>query len=120
MEDVQVDNLAGSVLVNSPLELRIDYESCLNEKKFASGRRFSFDYDGCKIGFTAKQIKALKFVAKGYSNQKIAHCLGMKESSIKLLIYRIMKYLEKELSENVDRFYLVIIAQQLELDNYKN
>ncbi len=118
MEDSQIDNLTGGVLVSSPLEFRIDYENYLNKRKLTSGRRFLFDYDEHTIGFTIKQISVLKLVAKGYSNLKIAQCLGMKEPAIKLLIYRMIKYLEETLHENVDRFYLVIIAQQLELDEH--
>lgn len=57
----------------------------------------------------------MEFVAKGYSNIKIAKELGVTESSIKLFIYRLMRKLEKRLSETIDRFYLVIIAQRLGL-----
>ena len=64
----------------------------------------------------------MEFVARGYSNIKIAKELGVTESSIKLFVYRLMRKLEKRLSETVDRFYLIIIAQRVGLikdDNYR-
>ena len=121
MEDSHIENITnGIAIASSPLEFRIDYENYLNQRKLTSGRRFLFDYNESTIGFTLKQIKVLKLVSKGYANAKIAQCLGVRESAVKLLIYRMMKYLEEELSEDVDRFYLVIIAQQLGLEDYES
>lgn len=112
------DSSLGDLQIVTPLELRLDYDNYLNERKLAVGQKILFYYDGIKIGLTQKQINVLKLVAKGYSNMKIARCMAVREDSVKLLIYRLMKYLEEVLEENVDRFYLVVIAQQLELDEY--
>ena len=114
MKDSSLENLQ----VIAPLELRLDYDNYLTERKLAVGQKILFYYNGIKIGLTQKQINVLKFVAKGYSNIKIAHCMAVRETSMKLLIYRLMKYLEEALEESVDRFYLVVIAQQLGLDEY--
>ncbi|OGI06431.1 MAG: hypothetical protein A3I68_01380 [Candidatus Melainabacteria bacterium RIFCSPLOWO2_02_FULL_35_15] len=114
MKDSSLEDLQ----IVAPLELRLDYDNYLNERKLAVGQKILFYYGGIKIGLTQKQINVLKLVAKGYSNMKIARCMAVREDSVKLLIYRLMKYLEEVLEENVDRFYLVVIAQQLELDEY--
>ena len=107
-----------SLQIIAPLELKLDYDNYLTERKLAVGQKILFYYSGIKIGLTQKQINVLKLVAKGYSNMKIAQCMIVREDSIKLLIYRLMKYLEEILEESVDRFYLVVIAQQLGLDEY--
>ena len=114
MEDSSVESLQ----VMAPLELRLDYDNYLTERKLAVGQKILFYYSGIKIGLTQKQINVLKLVSKGYSNMKIAQCMAVREDSIKLLIYRLMKYMEEVLEESVDRFYLVVIAQQLGLDEY--
>lgn len=118
MEDSSLETLLSGTQLGSPLELKLDYDNFLNERKLAAGQKILFYYEGIKIGLTQKQIDVLKLVAQGYSNMKIAQFLRVREDSIKLLIYRLMKYLEKVLEENVDRFYLVVIAQQLALDEY--
>ncbi len=118
MEDSLLDDSLNGVQLSSPFEFQLDYDNYLNEKRLASGRRISFNYNGNKIALTQKQINVLKLVAKGFSNAKIAQCLSVREQAIKLLIYRLIKYMEKVLYESVDRFYLIIIAQQLGLDNY--
>ena len=115
-----IESSSIGVHLSSPLEFKIDYDNYLSEKRLTSNQRILFNYNECKIGLTPKQIKVLKLVAKGFSNLKIAQCLGAKESSVKILIYRLMKFLEKMLNESVDRFYLVIIAQQLGLDEYSS
>ena len=118
MKDSSTENLLNGMQLSSPLEFRLDYDNYLSERRLALGQKILFYYNGIRIGLTQKQINVLKLVAKGFSNIKIAECIGARESSIKLLIYRLMKYLEEELGESVDRFYLVIIAQQLALDEY--
>ena len=120
MEDsvIESSSTCNGVQLGSPLEFQLDYDNYLNERRLAAGQRILFYYDGIKIGLTQKQINVLKLVAKGFSNIKIAQCLSVKETAVKLLIYRLMKYLEEALDESVDRFYLVVIAQQLELDAY--
>lgn len=110
--------LNGVIQLSSPFELKLDYDTYLNEKKLASGQRILFDYGENKIALTQKQINVLKLVAKGFSNTKIAQYLSVKEQAVKLLIYRLMKYLEEVLYEKVDRFYLIVIAQQLGLEEY--
>ncbi len=118
MENSSLENSLSGAQLSSPLEFQLDYDNYLNEKRLTSGRRILFNYNGNKIALTQKQINVLKLVAKGFSNAKIAQCLSIKEQAIKLLIYRLMKYIEKVLYESVDRFYLIVIAQQLGLDEY--
>ncbi len=118
MEHSSVEHSLNGVQLSSPLEFKLDYDNYLNERKLATGQRILFNYNEVKIGLTQKQINVLKLVAKGFSNIKIAHCLYVKESAVKLLIYRLMKSLEEDLNESIDRFYLVVIAQQLGLDEY--
>ena len=89
------------------------YGGYVKRKKLFVNRRNVFNYKGVHLYFTQKQINVLRLIAKGFSNSKIAKSLGMRDSAVKLLVYRLMKYLEGVLYENVDRFYLVIIAQQL-------
>ena len=117
MEDSLMDNSLNGPHLVSPLEFSLDYDNYLSAKKLHLNQRILFSYNGCTIGLTQKHIEVLRFVAKGFSNVKIAKCLEMRESSVKLLIYRLMRSLEKELNESVDRFYLIIIAQQLGLDD---
>ncbi len=85
-------------------------------------KKRTLSYNGTKVDFTKRQIAIMGFVARGYSNIKIAKELGVTESSIKLFVYRLMRKLEKRLSETVDRFYLIIIAQRIGLiksDDYR-
>lgn len=93
----------------------LEYCNDLDEKRYLQGKVVC-NYKGISIGVTPKQVEVLKLVAQGFSNTKIAKKLGVKESTIKLLIYRLMKHLERRLYESVDRFYLVIIAQQLDFE----
>ena len=120
MEDslVETSLTCNGAQLSSHLEFQRDYDNYLNERRLAAGQRILFYYDGVKIGLTQKQINVLKLVAKGFSNIKIAQCLSVKETAVKLLVYRLIKYLEEMLSESVDRFYLIVIAQQLDLDAY--
>ncbi len=116
MEDSLTDKLLTGAYSSSPFEFKLDYANYVSEKRFTSGRRVLFDYNQNKIALTQKQINVMKLVAKGYSNRKIAECLPAKESAVKLLTYRLMKDLEEELCEKIDRFYLVVIAQKLKLE----
>ncbi len=118
MKDSSLESSLNGIQLSPPLEFKLDYDNYLNERRLAVGQRILFDYNEHKIGLTRKQIEVLKFVAKGYSNIKIAQCLGARESAIKLLIYRLMKDLEEILEESIDRFYLVVIAQRLGLDEF--
>ena len=117
MKDSFDDSLNG-IQLSSPFEIDLDYDNYLNIKRLNANKRILFDYDGCKVGLTQKQIKVLKLVARGFSNAKIAKYLGVKEASIKLLLYRLIKSMEEEIYESIDRFYLIVIAQQLGLDEY--
>lgn len=118
MNNSSLENLLSETQINLPLELKLDYDNYVTERRLAAGQKILFHYEGIKIGLTQKQINVLKLVSKGFSNIKIAHCMSAKETSIKLLIYRLMKSLEEVLGERVDRFYLIVIAQQLALDEY--
>ena len=51
---------------------------------------------------------------------KISKELNMKEATTKLLVYRLMKYIETETKERIDRFYLIIIAQQFNLEDLES
>ena len=102
----------------SPLDLKLDFETYLRKRKINTNKKLLVEYEGVKIALTQKQIEVLTYVAKGYSNIKIAKELTAKESTIKLLIYRLIKYLESVLYERIDRFYLIIIAQKFNLDDY--
>lgn len=109
---------ANKINISSPIQLQIDLETYLKQKKLSTYNKILFDYNGIKIGFTKKQINILSYVAKGYSNSRIAKELALKEAAVKLLIYRLMKYLENNLYEPIDRFYLIIIAQKLNLEHW--
>lgn len=100
---------------NPSLQLMIEYRNYLDEKRHLQGKMVC-NYNGIKVGFTPKQAEILKLVAQGFSNIKIAKKLEARESTIKLSIYRLMKYLEHRLYENIDRFYLIIIAQQFDFE----
>ncbi|MBI1858516.1 MAG: hypothetical protein HYR97_05320 [Candidatus Melainabacteria bacterium] len=102
----------------SPLDLKLDFETYLRKRKINTNKKLLVEYEGIKIALTQKQIEVLTYVAKGYSNIKIAKELTAKESTMKLLIYRLIKYLESVLYERIDRFYLIIIAQKFNLDDY--
>ncbi len=94
-------------------QLMLEYNEYLEEKKILAGRKMICRYKDINLGLTPKQVELLKLVAKGFSNPKIAQKLKAKESTIKLSIYRLMKYLERRIYEHLDRFYLIIIAQQV-------
>ncbi len=83
------------------------------EKTLFINRKILYIYKGKYLAFTAKQIDVLHLVSLGYSNAKIAKRLFMKESTVKLITYRIMRYIERSFKEKVDRFSLIVIAQKL-------
>lgn len=94
----------------------LDYETYLKQRKLATNQKFILHYKNIQLALTKKQIEVLSLVAKGLSNMKIAKELNLKESTIKILIYRVVKYLEEILYERIDRYYLIIVAQGLDLD----
>ena len=97
------------------LHKEIDYENYLRSKTSITYQRKLINFKGHKIILTQKQVDILKLVAKGFSNARISREMKKRESAIKLSIYRTMKYLEIILDETIDRFYLIIIAQELDL-----
>lgn len=96
--------------------LRLEYESYIKTRATIINQKFPISYKNYNLRFTPKQMKVLEFIAKGYSNRKIAKELLLKESTLKLIIYRLMKYLEDIRRETIDRFYLIIIAQEIILE----
>lgn len=100
--------------ITSSYQLMLDYETYLETKNITSKQKSVLFYKGIKLAFTARQLELLKLISKGYSNRKIARMLSTKIVATKLATYRLMKYIEHKLGENVDRYYLVIIAQGLE------
>ena len=114
MEEQSQNNNFRKRTVNSGFNVMLDYKNYLKQKRLYPSNKAIFAYKGVKIALSQKQIRVLKLVAQGFSNIRVAHELSMKETTIKLLVYRLKKYLESVLYEDVDRFYLVIIAQELE------
>lgn len=101
----------------SAYRLMVDYRNYVRQKKLARNQKIVFGYKDVKLGFTERQILFLKLISSGLSNSRIAQQLNIKEPTVKLAIYRLMRYLENILYEKVDRYRLVIIAQQLRLEN---
>lgn len=101
---------------NLPYALVLEYENYIKQRRLLTGQKIEVKYKDQNLAFTKKQIEILKLIAKGLSNPKIAKGLGVKETAIKLLTYRIMKYLENVLKQKLDRFYLIVIAQQINFD----
>ncbi|OGI20814.1 MAG: hypothetical protein A3B68_09790 [Candidatus Melainabacteria bacterium RIFCSPHIGHO2_02_FULL_34_12] len=99
----------------SPFERLLDYDNYLKQKKILLTKKTLIYYRGTYVALTEKQISILKLIAKGFSNLKIAQKLAVRETAIKLLIYRLMKYIGDVLHEKTDRYYLVIIAQEMDL-----
>lgn len=98
-------------------ELLLEYKNYLKQRRLLTNKKVLLDYKGTKIALTKKQIALLGLVAKGFSNTKIAQELLAKTSAIKQAIYRLTRYLEKNLYEHVDRFSLIIHAQQMDLND---
>ena len=100
---------------------KIDFEdeslckakNCIALRKLFYKNKTIFNYKGITIAFTPKQIKLLKLVSQGFSNTKVAQELQCSESSVRLTIYRLIKYLEVLLLKNIDRYSLIIFAQEL-------
>ncbi|MBI2995834.1 MAG: hypothetical protein HYY52_03915 [Candidatus Melainabacteria bacterium] len=103
----------------SAYEQIIDHQNYLKQKGILLNQKTILNHKGIKIALTHKQIKVLKLVAGGFSNEKISKELIMKKCTVKLLLYRLMKYLEDVLYERIDRFSLIIIAQELDLDRIR-
>lgn len=92
-------------------------------KRFKSGKlivnkREIFFFREMELSLTQKQLEVLKLIAQGHSNAKVAKIMQSKESAIKISIYRIMKYLEHKLNSKIDRFYLVVLAQKILIENF--
>ena len=81
--------------------------------KLGVNKRYLIKYREVDLLFTLKQIEVLSLIAKGFSNSKIAKKFKTRESTIKLMVYRLMRYLEDALGEKIDRFYLVILTQEI-------
>lgn len=113
MEKQTIENILRRKRMGSFNSLVLEYKNYIKQKKINLNQRTILNCNGTKLALTLKQIQVLQLIAKGFSNSKIASKLGIKETTIKLLVYRLMRCLENILQENVDRFYLVIIAQQL-------
>ena len=112
-----MEDFSTNAQLPSTFEFMLDYENYLRERRECLNKKLIFHYNNHKLALTHKQVEILKLVAKGFSNSRIAKTLSIKESNVKLLIYRLMKYLENTLFESVDRFHLVIIAQELDPNN---
>ena len=100
-------------IVQDVCQREIEYQNYFSYRNTLANQKIVLSYKDSNLEFTQKQIEILKLIAKGFSNAKIANHLLKKEATVKLLVYRLMKYLENVLNEKVDRFYLVIIAQEL-------
>lgn len=101
----------------SAYQLRLAYKNYLKIRKLKTHEKVMFYYRGVELGFTQKQLEVLKLISRGFSNVKIAQKFKVKVATVKLLVYRLMRYLERILGGNIDRFYLVILAQELDLDH---
>lgn len=117
-EKQNVNGACKNKLANSSYELLLDYKNYMKQKKLLTSRKQVFKFKGINVAFTQKQLQILKLVALGFSNARIAKKLQARESAVKLLLYRLIRSLESVLYEEVDRFYLIIIAQNLGLGNY--
>ncbi len=105
------------MLENKQSNTNLSLKPNLELRKFNINRKYIYCYNGNQLRLTIKQIEILRLVAQGYSNSKIAKKLIMKESTLKITIYRLIKYLECILLEQIDRFYLIIIAQRLGIEH---
>ena len=101
---------------SSPYEKLLDYNNYIEQKRASKHHKIPVDYNNVQVRLTSRQIKVLKLVAEGLSNTRIAKKLNCRETAVKLVIYRIMKNLEEILYEDIDRYYLVIIAQKFKFD----
>ncbi|GEM_PF-2164022 len=101
---------------SSPYEKLLDYNNYIEQKRASKHHKIPVDYNNVQVRFTLRQIEILRLVAQGLSNARIAKKLDCKETAVKLVVYRIMKNLEEILYEDIDRYYLVVIAQQFKFD----
>lgn len=101
---------------SSPYEKLLDYNNYIEEKRASKHHKIPVDYNNVQVRFTSRQIEILKLVAQGLSNTRIAKKLNCRETAVKLVIYRITKNLEEILYEDIDRYYLVIIAQKFKFN----
>ena len=93
--------------------------SChLFQSQKLTNKKFIYSYKcGVDIPLTSRQIILLSLISKGFSNIKIARILLKKETSIKLSIHRIIKYIEFFTCEKLDRYSIIIFAQELVKQN---
>ncbi len=98
---------------SSPYEKLLAYNTYVKKKKANKCNKLPADYNNIKLSLTSRQIQVLKLVALGLSNCRIAKRLNCTESAVKLVIHRSVKYLERVICEDIDRFSLIIIAQQI-------
>ena len=120
MEKEKLKNYSKRNPQSSPFELFLDYENYIEKRKKSVNQKVEFDYNNTKLELTPKQINVLKLVAQGFSNAKIASELSIKSAAVKLSIYRIIKYLEDNLHERIDRFNLIVLAQKLDFQEQKD
>ena len=99
---------SNSLVLDTPTE-----ESSGKVIKLSINKRYLIEYRKVDLLFTLKQMEVISLISKGFSNSKIAKQIETRESTIKLMVYRLMKYLEDALGENVDRFYLIILSQEI-------
>ena len=103
--------------IDSGYQRTLEYTNYIKQRKFLTNQKVILKYDNLTLALTEKQAIVLGLVAEGLSNIKIAHELALKETAVKLIVYRLMKNLESTLFEKIDRFYLVIVAQKLKSEN---
>lgn len=106
--------------LDTAYEPELNYENYIQQRKLLIGQKILVKYRDKNLAFTKRQLEMLKLIAMGFSNLRIAKILNAKETTIKLLIYRLMKYIEGILNEKLDRFYLIVIAQEFFNSNIPN
>ena len=111
-----IENFIKRKKARSANQIVLNYRNYFNRKNINGCQRIILGYRDVQLELTQNQINVLRLIARGFSNAKIARKLSKKESAIKLLIYRLMRYMETVLYETIDRFHLIIIAQELSLD----
>lgn len=97
----------------SPFELLIDYDNYIKKKRFATNKKSLFKFKDEYVAVTRKQIEILNLIAKGFSNSKIAKELNKSDNSVKLSVYRLIEYFERTLNIKLDRYLIIIVAQNL-------
>ncbi len=83
------------------------------EVKPGINKRFLVKYKDLDLLLTFRQMEIISLISMGYSNLKIAKKTKVRESAVKLMIYRLVKYLDRILEEKIDRFYLIVLSQEI-------